>query len=81
MARRIKVSETTREERIRIVAEALSFGDNCGDCSLDSCGIDRFYAPYIEGECELSELNARRASTGYVTGGRADEGGPSCLMQ
>ena len=28
----IRISDTTREERIRIVAEALSWGDDCGDC-------------------------------------------------
>ena len=80
MAHKILVAETTREERIRIVAEALSFGDDCGDCSLDACGIDKYYAPYIEGTCELRELNSRRASTRYVTGGRREDDGPSCLM-
>lgn len=80
MARSIKVAETTREERIRIVAEALAFGDDCGDCSLDACGIDKYYQPYIDGECELAELNMRNASRSYITGGQREPSGPSCVM-
>ena len=38
--RSTKIADTTREERIQIVTEALSWGDDCGDCSLDACGID-----------------------------------------
>lgn len=64
----IRISETTREERIRIVSEALSWGDDCGDCSLDACGIDKYYLPYINGEMELSELNMAHASGSYVVG-------------
>ncbi|MCH3926437.1 MAG: hypothetical protein LKE27_08405 [Atopobiaceae bacterium] len=60
--RSTKIADTTREERIQIVAEALSWGDDCGDCSLDACGIDKFYEPYIEGEIELAELNMMKAA-------------------
>lgn len=76
----IRISDTTREERIRIVAEALSWGDDCGDCSLDACGIDKYYLPYIEGQMELSELNMARASRTYEQGdgGRGHVG--SCAM-
>ena len=76
----IRISDTTREERIRIVAEALSWGDDCGDCSLDACGIDKYYLPYIEGQMELSEFNMARASRAYEQGdgGRGHAG--SCAM-
>lgn len=64
----VKIADTTREERIRIVAEALAWGDDCGDCSLDACGIDRFYEPYIEGTVELAELNMQKAPSRYELG-------------
>lgn len=66
--RSMKIADTTREERIQIVTEALSWGDDCGDCSLDACGIDKFYEPYIEGEIELAELNMMKATERYELG-------------
>ncbi len=78
--RSIKIADTTREERIRIVSEALSFGDDCGDCSLDACGIDKYYQPYIDGECEMAELNMRNASRTYVSEGHGPSMGSSCMM-
>jgi hypothetical protein len=81
MMRSTKIADTTREERIQIVAEALAWGDDCGDCSLDACGIDKFYQPYIDGELELAELNMVRASTTYVLGdANCGERGASCVM-
>ena len=81
MTRSTKIADTTREERIHIVAEALAWGDDCGDCSLDACGIDKFYQPYIDGELELAELNMARASTTYVLGdANRGERGTSCVM-
>ena len=81
MSKSILIAETTREERIQIVTTALAWGDDCGDCSLDTCGIDKYYQPYIDGELELAELNMARASTTYVLGD-ADRGerGTSCAM-
>jgi hypothetical protein len=82
MPRSTKIADTTREERIQIVAEALAWGDDCGDCSLDVCGIDKFYQPYIDGELELAELNMRRASVTYVLADAAhdEQPGGSCMM-
>ena len=81
MTRSTRISETTREERIQIVAEALAWGDDCGDCSLDTWGIDNFYQPYIDGELDLAELNMARASRAYVLGDAEREGrGGSCAM-
>ncbi len=81
MTRSTRIADTTREERIQIVAEALAWGDDCGGCSLDACGIDRFYQPFIDGELELAELNMSRASATYVLGdaGRGERGA-SCVM-
>ncbi len=81
MARSTRIADTTRKERIQIVSEALAWGDDCGDCSLDACGIDKFYQPYIDGELELAELNMVRASTTYVLGDAGREArGSSCVM-
>lgn len=62
--RSILIKDTTREERERIVREALSAcGGSCEGCS--SCGslgggsVEELYRPYIEGELELRELNER----------------------
>lgn len=50
----ILIKDTTKEERERIVAEAL--GDGCGiGCGYESTGID--YQLYIDGKKELKELN------------------------
>ena len=59
----ILIKDTTREERERIVAKALSVcGGTCDFCSgCDNLGggrIDEIYRPYIEGEKEIAEINA-----------------------
>ena len=69
----VLIADTTREERIRIVAEGLSWcGDSsceaCSGCSMGVGSIDAMYAPYIEGEMELSEVNMHAAATSYVHG-------------
>ena len=60
--RAILIKDTTREERERIVAQALSAcGGACDFCNgCDNLGggrIDEIYRPYIEGEKELSQIN------------------------
>ena len=62
------IKDTTREEREKIVAEALGFGDDCDGVSGVSRGVEQMYAPYIEGEMELSEVNMHAAATSYVHG-------------
>lgn len=62
--RSILIKDTTREEREKIVKQAL-YG-NCGaDCEFCSgCDIrgggrtESIYQPYIDGEKEISEINA-----------------------
>ncbi len=66
------IKDTTREERIKIVQDGLSrCGGACDFCSgCDNIGggiVDNFYAPYINGEKELSEINAEYiANSGMV---------------
>ena len=59
----ILIKDTTREERIKIVAKALAVCggacDFCGACDDIGGGrTESFYQPYIDGEKEISELNA-----------------------
>ena len=67
-ARSLSIKDTTREERIKIVQHALwgNCGTNCEFCS--GCDIrgggrwESIYQPYIDGEKELSEINAEYAA-------------------
>jgi predicted HNH restriction endonuclease len=65
----ILIKDTTREERQKIVAQALSVCggacDLCGACDTIGGGrIDDIYQPYIDGEKEIAEINAEyRRST------------------
>ena len=60
----ILIRDTTREERIRIVHQALwgACGIDCEFCSgCDNRGggrIESIYQPYIDGEKEIREINA-----------------------
>ena len=62
MAKSILIKDTTREERIRIIAQGLAAGgtecDGCNGCdNLGGGSVERMYEPYIEGEKELAEIN------------------------
>lgn len=79
---RLLISETTKEEREKIVADALDCGDGCSSCG--GCGnMADMYQPYIDGKMELSECN-RAYRAHYVSGnGMKDEesgSGYSCNM-
>jgi NADH:ubiquinone oxidoreductase subunit F (NADH-binding) len=63
MPRSKLIKDTTREERMRIVAEGLdwcgdSSCDQCSGCSLGVGAIDKMYQPYIDGEKEIREITA-----------------------
>ncbi len=59
------ISETTREERERIVAESI--GNVDGACDGCAPGMIEMYQPYIDGIRELRDINMEfRAS--YVSG-------------
>ena len=67
------IKDTTREERMRIVAEGLSWCgegscDLCGGCSMGAGSIEAMYAPYIDGVLELREVNMLHAATRYTHG-------------
>ena len=55
------IKDTTREERERLVLEAIGCGggcENCSSCWLGGGSPDEIYRDYIEGKRELSEINA-----------------------
>ena len=56
MHKSIKISDTTREERIEIIKNSLSYGeDSCeGGLGFD---IMSMYQPYIDGEKEIAQIN------------------------
>lgn len=62
--RSILIKDTTREERAQIVRHALYgfCGTDCEFCSgCDNRGggrVESIYQPYIDGEKEISEINA-----------------------
>ena len=64
MSGSILIKDTTREEREKIVQQALwgTCGSECEFCSgCDNLGggrIESIYQPYIDGEMEISEINA-----------------------
>ena len=68
MIRSILIKDTTREERERIVREALygACGSECESCSgCDNMGggrIETMFQAYIDGEKEISEINAEYRS-------------------
>lgn len=68
----ILIKDTTRAERIEIVRKSLfSCGTECEFCNgCDNMGggrTDTIYKPYIDGEKEISEINAE-FNSGLVRG-------------
>ncbi len=62
----VLISETTREERERLVAESLGNVDvACDGCAV---GIIEMYQDYIDGKKELREVNMEYRAR-YVSGG------------
>ena len=73
MRKSVLIKDTTREERIRIVAQGLDWCDDsscesCSGCSMGAPRVDAMYAPYIEGKLELAEINMLHAATKYTHG-------------
>lgn len=58
----IRIADTTREEREKIVADAV--GNIDGLCDGCSPGILSMYDDYIEGRKELADIN-REFNAGY----------------
>ena len=80
MARSKLIKDTTREERMRIVQDALAWDGECDSVSGFSSGVDAMYQPYIDGELELFECNMRAAATKYVKSDRDRPSTGSCVM-
>ena len=70
----ILIKDTTKEERAKIVAEALGDDYELG-CGYESTGID--YQLYIDGKKELRELNME-ANCGFEVASPDDVSRPSC---
>ena len=66
----IRIADTTREDRERIVAESI--GNISGLCDGCSPGIIEMYQDYIEGKRELREINAE-FQTRYMSGAAGPE--------
>ena len=55
----ILIKDTTKEEREKIVADALGCGSDCSMCC--ACGgMEIDYQQYIDGKKEIAQLNAER---------------------
>ena len=66
----LKIADTTREERERIVAESIrNISGLCDGCSP---GIIEMYQDYIDGKRELREINAEFRA-GYMSGAQGPE--------
>ncbi|MDO4739965.1 MAG: hypothetical protein Q4A66_04790 [Eubacteriales bacterium] len=66
------IKDTTREERERIVLEAMNCGgggcENCSGCGVFGAGDPlELYRPYIEGRVELRELT-KELNLRYIRG-------------
>ena len=72
----IRIAETTREERERIVAESI--GNISGLCDGCSPGIIEMYQDYIDGKKELREINAEFRAR-YTSGAQGPERS-GCVM-
>ena len=61
----VLISETTREERERLVAESL--GNIDAACDGCAAGVVEMYQDYIDGKKELRDINMA-FHAGYVSG-------------
>ena len=77
MPHSIRIADTTRDERERIVAESI--GNLAGLCDGCSPGIVEMYQDYLDGRKELREIHAAFRA-GYVSGARGPEHG-ACTME
>ena len=68
----IRIADTTREERERIVAESI--GNIDGACDGCSPGLIGMYQDYIEGRRELREINME-FNARYISGRTGPERG------
>ncbi|AEB07065.1 hypothetical protein Corgl_0957 [Coriobacterium glomerans PW2] len=65
--RSILIKDTTREQREEIIRRSLAgCGDGscemCSSCSLGAGDPFAMYQPYIDGDMEIRDINAKRAA-------------------
>ena len=70
MGNSLRIADTTREEREKIVADSV--GNLAGLCDGCSPGIIEMYREYIDGKKELREINAEFRAR-YMSGARMPE--------
>ncbi len=73
---RLLISETTREERQKIVEESLGNMSVCDGCMA---GLAEMYEDYIDGKRELRDINME-FNARYVKGDMDRHEGRSCPM-
>ena len=61
----ILISETTKEERLQIVEEAI--GNIIGSCDGCMAGLAEMYEDYIDGKREIRDINMEFRA-GYISG-------------
>ncbi|MCD8201741.1 MAG: hypothetical protein LUD47_06740 [Clostridia bacterium] len=65
----ILISETTREEREKLISESLGCGagncEFCSSCALGAGNPFDMYQDYIDGKKEIAEINAEYRA-GYL---------------
>ena len=71
----IRIADTTREERERIVADSI--GNISGLCDGCSPGIIEMYQDYIDGRKELREINAEFRAKYMSAAGEPERSGCS----
>lgn len=68
------IKDTTREERLKFIQEALNCDDSAGCENCSGCGVfgagDPFdmYRDYIDGKREIKEINMAFVSRMFVRG-------------
>lgn len=72
------IKDTTREEREKLVEEAL--GNICATCDGCAAGIAQMYQAYIDGAKELREVNMEFQAR-YVRGMEGPEEKDGCPFQ
>ena len=73
----LRIADTTREERQRIVAEAI--GSIEGACDGCTPGLIAMYDDYIEGRKELREINME-FNRGTISGRTGPDRADGCGM-
>lgn len=78
MMEKYLIKNTTREEREKIVADSLGFGDI--GCEAVGSAMFDMYEPYIEGKMELTEIT-KQYQARYVSADHRSDEERSCGYQ